>query len=62
MLLLKNNMNLYKLDQLANGKGHQIVQLPPYHSQYNPIELMWPQMKWEVAKKKKKTRFQTWKD
>ncbi|KAL4119462.1 hypothetical protein QTP88_012269 [Uroleucon formosanum] len=32
--------------------GHEMVRLPPYHCQYNPIELIWAQVKSEVAKKK----------
>jgi len=30
--------------------GHEVVRLPPYHCQYNPIELIWAQVKGEVAK------------
>ncbi|XP_049956888.1 uncharacterized protein LOC126473692 [Schistocerca serialis cubense] len=41
----------YELDQLANEMAHQVVRLPPYHSQYNPIELVWAQVKREVAKR-----------
>jgi len=31
--------------------GHEVVRLPPYHCQYNPIELIWAQVKGEVAMK-----------
>lgn len=31
--------------------GHEVVRLPPYHCQYNPIELIWAQVKGDVAKK-----------
>ncbi|XP_015379884.1 PREDICTED: uncharacterized protein LOC107173741 [Diuraphis noxia] len=31
--------------------GHEVIRLPPYHCQYNPIELIWAQVKGEVAKK-----------
>lgn len=30
--------------------GHEVVRLPPYHCQYNPIELIWAQVKGKVAK------------
>jgi hypothetical protein len=30
--------------------GHEVIRLPPYHCQYNPIELIWAQVKAEVAK------------
>jgi len=41
----------YKLDSVALQMGHEVVRLPPYHCQYNPIELIWAQVKGEVAKK-----------
>lgn len=41
----------YKLDEVALQMGHEVVRLPPYHCQYNPIELIWAQVKGEVAKK-----------
>jgi transposase len=41
----------YKLDAVALKMGHEVVRLPPYHCQYNPIELIWAQVKGEVAKK-----------
>jgi len=31
--------------------GHEVVRLPSYHCQYNPIEMIWAQIKGEVAKK-----------
>ncbi|XP_064100717.1 uncharacterized protein LOC135211330 [Macrobrachium nipponense] len=42
----------YEIDNIASGHGHKVVRLPPYPSQYNPIELMWSQVKQYVAKKK----------
>ncbi|KAL4113021.1 hypothetical protein QTP88_016725 [Uroleucon formosanum] len=41
----------YKLDEVALQMGHEVVRHPPYHCQYNPIELIWAQVKGEVAKK-----------
>ncbi|XP_030757761.1 uncharacterized protein LOC115883532 [Sitophilus oryzae] len=35
----------YKLDELANEKGHRVLRLPPYHCQYNPIEMVWSECK-----------------
>lgn len=40
----------YELDEIALQMGHEVVRLPPYHCQYNPIELIWAQVKGEVAK------------
>ncbi|KAL4082875.1 hypothetical protein QTP88_029529 [Uroleucon formosanum] len=42
---------IYKLDQLTHQMGHEVVRLPPYHCQYNPIELIWAQFKGRVAEK-----------
>jgi len=41
----------YELDNLALQMGHEVVRLPPYHCQYNPIEMVWAQVKGEVAQK-----------
>ncbi|KAF0715122.1 THAP-type domain-containing protein [Aphis craccivora] len=40
----------YELDEIALQMGHEVVRLPPYHCQYNPIELIWAHVKGEVAK------------
>jgi transposase len=42
---LLKTCKIYELDQIANEQGHQVIQLPPYHCQYNPIELIWMQVK-----------------
>lgn len=31
---------IFELDQIALEHGHEVVRLPPYHCQYNPIELI----------------------
>ncbi len=28
-------------DKMVEGTGHKILRLPPYHSHWNPIELVW---------------------
>lgn len=35
----------YYLDEMAKAHGHRILRLPPYHCQYNAIELIWAQVK-----------------
>lgn len=30
----------YELDEIALSMGHEVIRLPPYHCQYNPIELI----------------------
>jgi hypothetical protein len=43
----------HELDQIANERGHQVIRLPPYHCQYNPIELICSQVKREVVDRNK---------
>jgi len=35
----------YLADEAARALGHIVLRLPPYHCQYNPIELVWGIMK-----------------
>lgn len=35
----------YELDEIALSMGHKVIRLQPYHCQYNPIELIWAQIK-----------------
>lgn len=35
----------YIVDELALKYGHKVLRLPPYHCQYNPIELVWSDCK-----------------
>ncbi|XP_072022707.1 uncharacterized protein [Amphiura filiformis] len=39
------------IDELARSHGHYILRLPPYHCELNPIELIWGQVKGDVATK-----------
>jgi len=49
--LLKPKDKRYELDEIALEMGHEVIRLPPYHCQYNPIELIWAQVKGEIANK-----------
>ena len=40
----------YELDEIALEKGHEVIRLPPYQCKYNPIELIWAQVKGQVEK------------
>ena len=33
------------VDGMARADGHEVVHLPPYHCELNPIELAWSQVK-----------------
>ena len=35
----------YAVDEMARAAGHEVVHLPPYHCELNPIELAWSQVK-----------------
>ena len=41
----------YIIDGIAREHGHEIVRLPPYHCDLNPIELIWANIKSYVARK-----------
>ena len=43
--------NYYFIDKITLENGHRIIRLPPYHCQYNPIELIWGQVKSYIGKK-----------
>nr|CAD7418095.1 unnamed protein product [Timema cristinae] len=35
----------YKINEMVRECGHQVLRLPPYHCQYNPIQLVWANCK-----------------
>ena len=35
----------FVVDEMAKAMGHEVVRLPPYHCEFNPIELAWSQVK-----------------
>ncbi|XP_054287214.1 uncharacterized protein LOC129003036 [Macrosteles quadrilineatus] len=52
LLMLVQNVQrepVYKIDQLINNFGHQVLRLPPYHPDLNPIELVWGAIKGQVG-------------
>ncbi|XP_050306286.1 uncharacterized protein LOC126743300 [Anthonomus grandis grandis] len=36
----------YKIDQLLQANGHEVLRLPPYHCQFNAIEMIWADTKY----------------
>lgn len=44
----------YFVDELAKERGHTVIHLPLYHCHFNPIELIWAQIKGHVANNNKK--------
>lgn len=47
----KHKFDRYVVDELAAEDGKTVLRLPPYHCEFNPIELIWAQIKNEVASK-----------
>jgi transposase len=47
----KHKFERYAVDELAVQEGKTVLRLPPYHCELNPIELIWAQIKNEVASK-----------
>jgi transposase len=41
----------YKIDKLSIDRGFDVVRLPPYHPDLNPIELVWAELKKNVGNK-----------
>lgn len=48
----KKQRKKYKLNELTFQMGQEVVRFPPYHCQYNPIELIWAKVKGKAAEKK----------
>ncbi|KAG0429945.1 hypothetical protein HPB47_023154 [Ixodes persulcatus] len=44
---------VYQIDTLAAAHSHEVLRLPPYHCEFNPIELVWRRVKGYVASKNK---------
>lgn len=42
---------IYVTDEMCKAKGVMMVRLPPYHCEFNPIELVWAKAKAAVAKR-----------
>ncbi|XP_047539029.1 uncharacterized protein LOC125072442 [Vanessa atalanta] len=42
---------IYVADDLLQQNGHEVLRLPPYHCDLNPIELIWSSAKRLIAKK-----------
>jgi len=41
---------IYKVDEFLKHKGHEVLRLPPYHCELNPIELIWGDLKGFVGR------------
>ena len=41
----------YAIDQIISEDGHEVLCLPPYHPDFNAIELIWSQLKVIIRQK-----------
>ncbi|CAB3240473.1 unnamed protein product [Arctia plantaginis] len=58
-LLKAELLELVKQNKLALQHGHKLIRTPPYHCQYNAIELIWAQVKGYAARHNTKPPFST---
>lgn len=57
VLLHKPRFVRYALDETVKEEGHDILRLPPYHPDLNPIELIWAEVKDYVASRNTTCKF-----
>lgn len=50
LLKTKKKPKRYVIDEMAAEYGHIVLRIPPYHCQYNAIELIWAQVKGHAAR------------
>ena len=41
LIKLNNRKPKYVIDEMAKAAGHEVVRIPPYHCELNPIKLCW---------------------
>jgi len=50
---LHSTRKVYVIDEILKSYGHTVLRLPPYHCDFNPIELIWADIKKFIAKNNK---------
>lgn len=50
VVALNKGSQKYEIDEIARNNGHEVLRLPPYHCNLNPIELIWGKIKTEIRK------------
>lgn len=50
IIKLKKPEPVHKTDEFLRGKGHDVLRLPPYHCEFNPIEMVWGDVKGYVGR------------
>lgn len=49
IIKMNKKADVFEADDILKQHGHQVVRLPPYHCDLNPIELIWASVKRKVA-------------
>jgi hypothetical protein len=52
----KSKYKTFLVDEIMAAKGHTVLRLPPYHPDFNPIELIWVDVKQWVGANNKTSR------
>lgn len=55
---VKEKFKIYAVDELAKKSGIEVLRLPPYHCELNPIELVWADVKGHVARNNTTFKFE----
>lgn len=55
---VKEKFKIYAVDELAKKSGIELLRLPPYHCELNPIELVWADVKGHVARNNTTFKFE----
>ena len=42
------NHPVYRIDKIIEERGFQVLRLPPYHAELNPIELIWATVSYKI--------------
>ena len=50
VLRTKDHNKTFRIDCISEEQGHRILRLPPYHCVFNPIELIWSELKAHIRR------------
>lgn len=57
LLATRDFPKLFNVDTVAAEHGHKIIRTPPYHAIFNPIELIWAQLKSHIRRNNTNPKF-----
>ncbi|RZC32052.1 DDE 3 domain containing protein [Asbolus verrucosus] len=47
----------YNVDDMTKKRGFQVLRLPPYHCNFNPIEMIWAELKSHLRRNNTSPKF-----